>query len=38
MAGYSGLDLNFLWRFVATLTGDIVGTILRLTGMGTIQL
>ncbi len=30
----TGLDLNFLWRFVATLTNDIVGAILRLTGAG----
>jgi Zn-dependent protease len=29
-----GLDLNFLWRFVASLTDDIVGAILRLTGAG----
>jgi len=32
MAGYSGLDLNFLWRFVARLTDDIIGAILQLTG------
>ncbi len=30
----TGLDLNFLWRFVAMLTNDIVGAILRLTGAG----
>ena len=29
-----GLDLNFLWRFVARLTSDIVGAILRVTGAG----
>lgn len=34
----TGLDLNFLWRFVATLTNDIVGAILRLTGAGTTPL
>ena len=34
LGAQSGLDLNFLWRFVARLTGDIVGTILRLTGAG----
>ncbi|HEY1779010.1 MAG TPA: site-2 protease family protein [Roseiarcus sp.] len=32
----TGLDLNFLWRFVATLTNDIVEAILRLTGAGTL--
>ena len=30
----TGLDLNFLWRFVARLTNEIVTTILRLTGVG----
>jgi Zn-dependent protease len=30
----TGLDLNFLWRFVARLTSDIVGAILRVTGAG----
>jgi Zn-dependent protease len=34
LGAQSGLDLNFLWRFVAKLTGDIVATILRLTGAG----
>jgi Zn-dependent protease len=29
-----GLDLNFLWRFVAGLTDTIVGAILRATGAG----
>jgi Zn-dependent protease len=29
-----GLDLNFLWRFVASLTDDIVGAILRAVGAG----
>lgn len=29
-----GLDLNFLWRFVARLTDNIVGAILRATGAG----
>ena len=28
-----GLDLNFVWRFVAQLTNDIVGGILWLTGL-----
>jgi Zn-dependent protease len=30
----TGLDLNFLWRFVARLTSDIVAAILRVTGAG----
>ena len=34
LGAQTGLDLNFLWRFVATLTNDIVGAILRLTGAG----
>ena len=34
LSGPTGLDLNFVWRFVAALTGAIVGTILRLTGAG----
>jgi Zn-dependent protease len=38
LGAQTGLDLNFLWRFVATLAGDIVATILWLTGMGTMQL
>jgi Zn-dependent protease len=33
-SGPTGLNLNFLWRFVASLTDAIVGTILRLTGAG----
>ena len=28
-----GLDLNFVWRFVAQLTNDVVGGILWLTGL-----
>jgi Zn-dependent protease len=38
LGAQTGLDLNFVWRFVATLTDTIVGTILRLTGAGTMQL
>jgi Zn-dependent protease len=34
LGAQAGIDLDFLWRFVARLTGDIVGTILRLTGAG----
>jgi Zn-dependent protease len=34
LSGPTGLDLNFVWRFVATLTDAIVGTILRLTRAG----
>ena len=34
LGAQTGLDLNFLWRLVARLTDDIVGTILRLTGAG----
>jgi hypothetical protein len=34
LGAQTGLDLNFLWRLVAKLTDDIVGTILRLTGAG----
>jgi Zn-dependent protease len=30
----TGIDLNFLWRFVARLTGAIIQTILWLTGGG----
>lgn len=30
----TGIDFNVLWRFVAKLTDDIVGAILRLTGAG----
>jgi Zn-dependent protease len=32
LGAQTGLDLNFLWRLVARLTDDIVGTIMRLTG------
>ena len=28
----SGLDLNFVWRFVARSTDAVVGGILRITG------
>jgi len=38
LGGQMGLDLNFVWRFVARLTDDIVGAILQLIGMGTVQL
>ena len=38
LGGQLGLDLNFVWNFVARLTDDIVGAILQLTGMGTVQL
>ncbi len=34
LGAQTGLDLNFLWRFVATLTNEIVAAILRLTGAG----
>ena len=29
---YSGLELDFLWRFVARLTDSIIGAILQITG------
>jgi len=38
LGGQLGLDLNFVWNFVARLTNDIVGAILQLIGMGTVQL
>jgi Zn-dependent protease len=38
LGAQTGLDLNFLWRFVATLTNDIVEAILWLTGAGTTPL
>ena len=38
LGGQLGLDLNFAWNFVARLTNDIVGMILQLIGMGTVQL
>lgn len=38
LGGQLGLDLNFVWNFVARLTDDIVGMILQLTGMGSMQL
>ncbi len=31
---YSGLDLNFVWQFVARLTASIIGAILQITGAG----
>ncbi len=34
LGAQTGLDLNFLWRFVATLTDAIVGDILWITGAG----
>ncbi len=30
----TGLDLNFVWQFVARLTDSIIGAILRMTGVG----
>ena len=30
----SGVDLNFVWQFVARLTNDIIGAILWITGLG----
>ena len=33
LAPQTGLDLNFVWQFVARLTNDIVGGILWLTGL-----
>jgi Zn-dependent protease len=30
----TGLDLNFVWRFIATLTDGVIGQILRFTGSG----
>jgi len=38
LGGQMGLDLNFVWNFVARLTDGIVGMILQLTGMGSAQL
>ncbi len=34
LGAQTGLDLNFVWRFVATLTYAIVGDILWITGAG----
>jgi Zn-dependent protease len=34
LGAQSGLDLNFVWRFVAQLTDAIIGAILRITGAG----
>ena len=34
LGAQTGLDLNFVWRFVARLTDDIVGAILWLVGEG----
>ena len=34
LGAQSGLDLNFVWRFVARLTDLIIGAILRITGAG----
>jgi Zn-dependent protease len=34
LGAQTGLDLNFLWRFIARLTDDIVGAIVWLTGTG----
>ena len=30
----AGLDLNFVWQFVARLTDSIIGAILQITGAG----
>jgi hypothetical protein len=30
LGAQSGLDLNFVWQFVARLTDSIVGAILRI--------
>jgi Zn-dependent protease len=34
LGAQSGLDLNFVWQFVARLTDSIIGAILRITGAG----
>ncbi|HZZ60753.1 MAG TPA: site-2 protease family protein [Roseiarcus sp.] len=34
LGAQSGLDLNFVWRFVARLTDSIIGAIVRITGAG----
>ena len=34
LGAQTGLDLNFVWRFVARLTNAIIGDILLLTGAG----
>ncbi len=34
LAAETGLPLNFVWRFVARLTDDIIGAILWITGVG----
>ena len=34
LGAQTGFDLNFLWRFIARLTDDIVGAIVWLTGTG----
>jgi Zn-dependent protease len=34
LGAQTGLDLNFVWRFVARLTDSIIGAILRITGAG----
>ena len=34
LGAQAGFDLNFIWRFVATMTDDIIGKILWITGAG----
>ena len=34
LGAQTGFDLNFVWRFVATVTDDIIGKILWITGAG----
>ena len=34
LGAQTGLDLNFVWRFVARLTDSIIGAILQITGAG----
>jgi Zn-dependent protease len=34
LGAQTGLDLNFIWRFVATVADDIIREILRITGAG----
>ena len=34
LGAQAGLDLNFVWQFVARLTDSIIATIVRITGAG----
>ena len=34
LGAQAGLDLNFVWQFVARLTDSIIGAILQITGAG----